>query len=70
MEVKSVTVNYPNFSISGFYSKIEFGDILKPTVILCRHSTPINESPYHYLDYDGAISIEVEYITGEILRFN
>lgn len=70
-QVKSVSVTYADGqTISGFYKRIVFDDITKPTVWICKHIAPRGEDPYHWLDYDKAVKIAIELKNGEIKEFS
>lgn len=70
MDVKSITVTYPDETISGFYRHVDFKNVNRPDVTICKHSVPKGSYPYHYLDYDSATRIEVEYNDGSSQTFS
>ena len=66
--VKSVDVNYENGeTVSGFIKYLNLNPSLDVT--LCKHRTPRNVSPYHYLDFSRAVKITLLYNDGETRVF-
>ena len=65
--IKSVDVFYANGeTVSGFLKNVS---IIPLDVILCKHRAPRNESPYHNLDFDSAIKIQIIYQDGTVKEF-
>jgi hypothetical protein len=65
--IKSVDVTYHNGEvISGFVKSAKF---IPLAITLCKHQTLKGENPYHYLDFNNAVRIELLYHNGETKLF-
>ncbi len=65
--IKSVDVTYrTGEEVSGFVKTAKF---LPLAVTLCKHQTLKGDNPYHNLDFNAAIRIELLYHNGETKLF-
>lgn len=56
--INSIEVTYQNGdTICGFIKSMKFAPF---EVYLCQHRVLRGENPYHFLDFDNAVSIKIE----------
>lgn len=66
--IKSVDISYANGElVSGFLTNVNYVPPLDATI--CKHRVLRGDNPYHFIDFDSAVKIELKYQDGTTKTF-